>query len=566
MSIQTVNDVIARIMKAPVPRVVAIKGTWGCGKTHAWQSLIADLRGECHHQNYSYVSLFGITSINQLRIAIFAGRQGISRLDKRIDALLDTSLKWILSPGKSLRKLFAKTTRAIPDLPYGKNVALGIEIILPHLLKDTVICLDDFERSGKDLKVDELLGFISELKEQKNCQVVLIFNDEKLTDEQKTNYLNYREKVIDIELVYAPTVDEAIQIALPMDLPCRDQLALNIGKLQIGNIRILYKIVELGRLIYPVIEHSCREVLDQMAQTLVLLVWLEYGDIGSAERPNEDFYRHWNSTAWFLRRNQPESGLTEAQFYWDKLISSYGTSHLDDFDQAIYQIIRNGYVEESQIERHARQLNQELQLHGERKTYIQAWDMIHESFDDNEEEAIQRLVDVTREKIHLIGANDLDCALGFLRRFDMDATADELLEAFIVTHREDTGCFKVDSYTMVRVLTDQKLRERFQAVYDDAMADSRPTLQEALRQIDQEQAHTMRNMKAVEQASQAEFYALFKELRGPRFKNTIQLCLDYSRPPDADTQSAAVLALRQIAQESDLNAYRVECFINSEPG
>lgn len=558
MSIKTVNEVISRILRESAPKVVAIKGAWGCGKTHAWQNLIADLRGECHRQEYSYASLFGITSINQLRIALFANTQAISINAKSADEYVDPLAIRIRDFRRSSKQFNDKIKAAIDHLPFGKIANIAIDSVLPFLLKDKVICLDDFERMGKSIEPDELLGFISELKEQNNCQVVLIFNEEKLTETQKKVYQDYREKVIDIELVYAPTVDEAIQIALPEAFPCRAHLAVHIKKLKIRNIRILFKLVELMELIYPAVAHLCQEVLDQLARTLVLLVWLEYGDIDMDERPNQAFYQNWNRTLWTIKQKYMADKCSAQELVWDEFMSNFGISHLDDFDRAIYKVICHGYLEDSNIEQCAQQLNLALTQSGERRAYSQAWNMIHESFDDNEQEAIQSVINATRERIHLISTNELDGTMVFLRQFDMDDVANELLELFIAGHQHLSAPFNVDEYRHACELCDPVLLKRFAEVYADK--NSQPSLEEAILQMDEEDAYTGRNIQLVRQASQADFYTLFKRLNGPRFKARIQVALEYSQHAGGDTPSPAQLALQQIASETRLNAFRTKKF------
>lgn len=56
-------------------RVIVIKGEWGVGKTYLWDSYIKN-RLEIEKKNlpqiaYSYVSLFGKTSLADIRASIF---------------------------------------------------------------------------------------------------------------------------------------------------------------------------------------------------------------------------------------------------------------------------------------------------------------------------------------------------------------------------------------------------------------------------------------------------------------------------------------------------------------
>jgi hypothetical protein len=60
-------------------------------------------------------------------------------------------------------------------------------------ISDLLICLDDFERMPKDgMQMEEVLGFVTTLKEEKNCKVVLIFNDEELGERSEVYRLQPR--------------------------------------------------------------------------------------------------------------------------------------------------------------------------------------------------------------------------------------------------------------------------------------------------------------------------------------------------------------------------------------
>src|ERR1019366_9505397 len=89
------------------------------------------------------------------------------------------------------------------------------------MIRDQIVCIDDLERRGQKLDVGDVLGLISFLREQRGCKVILILNDEelKLTDEQKARFEGYLEKVIDVSLVYEPTSQESVDIALEGDDP-----------------------------------------------------------------------------------------------------------------------------------------------------------------------------------------------------------------------------------------------------------------------------------------------------------------------------------------------------------
>ena len=64
---------IARFLQSKEPEVIAISGDWGVGKTYTWNASLAEVRRKNSNGlgRYSYVSLFGISSLDSLKLAIF---------------------------------------------------------------------------------------------------------------------------------------------------------------------------------------------------------------------------------------------------------------------------------------------------------------------------------------------------------------------------------------------------------------------------------------------------------------------------------------------------------------
>ncbi|EFS9073556.1 hypothetical protein H2Z49_004687, partial [Shigella sonnei] len=93
------------------------------------------------------------------------------------------------------------------------------------------------------LEVKEIMGVIDELARRKGCKVVLILNEDNLHDETaKKQFLEYREKVIDVEIKYDPTPEKNLRKVFyetDSDFLLLKVLANDLG---IKNIRILNKI------------------------------------------------------------------------------------------------------------------------------------------------------------------------------------------------------------------------------------------------------------------------------------------------------------------------------------
>src|SRR5947207_9844817 len=80
MSVSIVREVARRFLTEVTGGVLVVKGAWGVGKTYAWRRLVEEVRGEIKPGAYSYVSLFGLTSIADLRMAILANRRPVETL------------------------------------------------------------------------------------------------------------------------------------------------------------------------------------------------------------------------------------------------------------------------------------------------------------------------------------------------------------------------------------------------------------------------------------------------------------------------------------------------------
>ncbi len=95
---------------------------------------------------------------------------------------------------------------------------------------------------------------MTQLKEQKKCKIVLILNDESLSEGSSIDYVRLREKVVDTELRFAPpSTEDCVAIALSSG-PIGTLLRTNIIKLKINNIRIIKKIEKLTSMLVPLIK------------------------------------------------------------------------------------------------------------------------------------------------------------------------------------------------------------------------------------------------------------------------------------------------------------------------
>ncbi len=190
---------------------IALTGEWGIGKTYLWKKFYENHKYHfiTHKKNnpkngkkenliakkYAYASLFGLDSLDSLKLAIATEVQTISTDDSILNTDISTHFK----------KLFGfigggSTSSTTGDLRFGINIGnkLITNIIMSHL-KDTLVCLDDIERKSDSLPMSEVLGLVNYLKNERNCQVLMILHDEESVD--KVDFDSQKEKVFDETLV-----------------------------------------------------------------------------------------------------------------------------------------------------------------------------------------------------------------------------------------------------------------------------------------------------------------------------------------------------------------------------
>jgi len=222
--------------------VISIKGDWGSGKTYFWNKFVENSLND--DVKYAYVSLFGKESIEDIkRDVIFQ----ISLKDKHLSTFKEklSSIKTTLGFRED-------------DSSFGVSGAVLGSLMSLFEKKDfenVVVCLDDFERRSESLSIKEILGYISVLKEKYNCQIVLILNEEKITDEDDV-YKDYKEKIVDFEYTFTPIVDECYKI-VERELKDYHDIFLDYCKsVGLNNIRVMKRVVRLLNKIYVVLHRE----------------------------------------------------------------------------------------------------------------------------------------------------------------------------------------------------------------------------------------------------------------------------------------------------------------------
>lgn len=555
MSLDVVREQITRFLDSAEPEVMAIKGAWGVGKTYTWHTLLLDAKknDKIALDTYSYVSLFGINSLDSLKYTIFE-----QAVNKKIIGQAPSLASFKNNADKLVSSLGKKSLFYLSTAPVVKNFAPAIQSASFLSVKRSVICIDDFERKSDSISLRDILGLVLQLKEQRSCKVVLIFDDQTMGSENTGEYQKFREKVIDFEIEFKPTSRECIEIAIPSPAEPKQLLVDHIEKLAISNIRIIKKI---ERLFDQIIAHLAvyeKEVTSQAAHTLCLYALCFFNT--DPEVPKYEYVKNIGSRLFGLDEKEDQ---TDQEKSWNAFLREYGYQHADEFDLQIAAAVEKGYVDGAALAQEAMKLHSQIVAAKSESSFSSAWGLYHNTFANNTEEVLSALRSSFLVNARHISPLNLNGTVRLFRDLGKNEQADDLIEVYVTAHEENPGIFNLRTYGFAGEITDRAIRERFASIADSS---KRPrSVREVLADISSRDGWNQEDEKVLANAPAEEFLAVFKSEQGEHLSRYVDAALQFGRFNNSSGQQRriaenATCALRIIAKESPINEMRVRKF------
>lgn len=181
---------------------VVIKGVYGIGKSYYIKNElfpeVSKLSVPNKEDDEKYtpvlISLFGVNSIEEIQSQIFIELYPFFK---------SKGFKFAAGLGNGVMKFFSGSD--FKELFQGSTGSADKFVDYGSIL----LCIDDLDRKGKDLKLEEVYGFINNLVENNNAKILIVANEGELLKEfegNKSEYSNIIEKVIGVSLTYKPDV------------------------------------------------------------------------------------------------------------------------------------------------------------------------------------------------------------------------------------------------------------------------------------------------------------------------------------------------------------------------
>lgn len=310
--------------------VVALTGKWGTGKSHLWKSVSQALKND--DAKPIYVSLFGVKTINELKLRIVQNARQNS----------DQRYKEYIEGTTSLLKGLA-----------GKWLGVEVESLMllsiPALLKERLVVIDDVERKHTSLDIDEVMGFINEHSEIHKSRFLLLLNQDKLTDKPVWEALH--EKVIDVEVVLNPTPTDAFKIADDLkELPYYDAVRAAIEIVGINNIRVIRRICRVIKNLLGRHADFDEASTARVVPSTVLLTALHYRAI--PDGPSMEYVTKHNSYEnLFAKYSRGKDERSPEEIGWDSLLQKLKINYTDEYEEIVYSYLKYGVLDTIQLER-----------------------------------------------------------------------------------------------------------------------------------------------------------------------------------------------------------------------
>ncbi|MFN5119281.1 MAG: hypothetical protein ACK5JJ_14390 [Cyanobacteriota bacterium] len=533
--------------------VLALRGKWGVGKTFSWNRILeeANRSGPICRQRYAYLSLFGISSLAELKFSLFE-----QSIDRQLIGKQPTLATFQDNAAQLSFSLGRKAWRLAISTPYMKSVSPALEAVSFFSVRDTLICLDDLERRSESLSARDVLGLVSLLKEQRNCKIVFLLND---GEDGLEDFEKYREKVVDVELLFDPTAEECAEIAFDSAEPLYQSIGELSQKLDITNIRTLKKIERLVRLVKHKLNNLEPEVVRQIVHSLVLYGWCHYR-AGDPSIPPLDYVQKIGYALFGLGEKE---NISDDKKAWHSRLQNYGYQVTDELDEILARAVKTGYIVDADFDKAAEEKNLQIVAAKATGSFTDAWRTYHDSFDNNQDNVISALHESFKVNAKYITPLNLNGTVQLFRELGEDEKAEELIESFIKARASEPEIFNLSGYPLAGEITDKKVRDAFDKAYEGASIRESP--KQVLMRLSDSNGWSHQDEIVLAETTVDEYYELFKTESGDHLTEMVNACLRFGRFSNANERQKqiaenAVKALTRIGKESAINALRVRKF------
>lgn len=556
MRLSAVEKALTAFSSSDEPTTLALKGPWGRGKTFYWDRFIRARAAESPTQGYAYVSLFGLGSLNEMKRAVALNARPLNSLDKDdAKTYLEDALqsKWWMprmTPAPGVFKVMQGGAHA------GSPIA---EDLLQRELSDLVICVDDLERRGEGLRLADVLGYCSHLKERRGCRVVVILNEEAFSAEDATEFRGLSEKVFDHQVLFDPSPRECTSIALPANDPRYDALRECCEKLRITNIRILQRARRLVHDFGPFMKRLDGSLARRLAQSGALFTLCYYGR--EAGHPPFGYLKNYRDAG--VARLGGTHEATAEEERWEAFLTAYGFRGGDAIDREIVKYLESGVVDSTALRLLLDDSTREIEAEQRFERFQAAWDQLFADFDETNTSRIPDVEKALAAAGELVDISYVNALASLCRTIGQTQVATRIVATWVAAvQAKRPAALDLTSRQDREEIRDPELLAALSTARESER-DSRG-LEEVLTTLAAQDGWGDAEVAVLLGATVEQYEHLFRAARGERLGQFIGTCLRFSSAEghEAEVARRAKEALRRISADGPLNAWRIRRYLH----
>ena len=455
-------------------QVMAIRGPWGVGKTYLWDAYIQNRISRCDLSQaaYSYVSLFGKSSLLDVRASIFQSARQISTFEKiernsnqhlGDPAGLLTRVPWVRDANDKFKarswpiNWLTNLARSIPQSDKQNGIIASLQY---KLVRDYIVCFDGLEHKNSSLSVRDVMSLAEELARHKGCKVVLIFNHNSFSDDiDKDEFEACREKIVDALFDFAPSHGENLACIFGASDPIFPKLERLAIALDLKNIRVIKKLKKLIDTFLPVLEAADESILDEFLNHATILCW-SYFMRGEA-LPYEFVRSRLEENSWAFFFGKKEDELTPEEKRYREITSIVQLSP-SIFDDYIATFLESGYSNFHSLKLDVAELGSKADVRHAHEELNSIWKRYTNTFSDNQEKLVASLRDSLSRNVDRIGISEYCVALEWLADFGEDVSMH--VDSYIDSHGQDLARLDRHDVLLTRRVTYKPLLDRIRMI------------------------------------------------------------------------------------------------------
>jgi hypothetical protein len=395
-----ITESLQNFLNNPGLKVASLKGDWGTGKTFLWNKFLRDNRSDLKFRAYSYVSLFGVSDIEDIRRHIFTN----------FEVLDDKSMTKHLGKLKPLSNILKAVA-----IPYLNSTSAISSYVERKAVDNFLVCFDDLERKEDGISAASLLGLVSQLKEEQNCKIILIYNESELDEDSRKEIAEYREKVIDLELKYQPTIKDNMAIIWPEGPRFEVEAAFNAVGL--NNIRVMQRVKWAFDYFEPVITKNYPNLWSSFIEKIASLVIIYHA---YADSLSLDEAMSTNQYACIFAKDKEDTSrfdvLKKLGYFPDKC------------DHVIAEFINNGYVNWPDRADLLKSADSKSKSQSVNASHRAIWKTFHHNFTTSQADFVDKHAAFLEKHIDDLRLGDVAASVDFIKDLDPKRNLDDLLD------------------------------------------------------------------------------------------------------------------------------------------